>query len=919
MQFALRVNPGKDAQSFLEGKLSSLSKLDPSMSLTKLDEEIRLIFSGRFDKLKKDSRFNSYFLTPRKNLQGEETSRGATVAGAFDLMTSVYSDRAKSAPDKQAKQAELQKFFKDKLEALANVFSADTSMFDKYFVRLFMRSTFYSEELQNDKLEQALSRFEGFLDKQDTLLDFFYWLYYFNQLNQERTSLELRKKTSLSQRLEDQISLGEPLKSLHRQIVLCGMLKGVSRKLVEIAGDHQPLDRIKRVLDQVYDSNGGDEQSLGVLDRFQRFYHLEIEKINEALVFKRILFMNAGHKEASTNRKQWIGEIDIATAGKLVELLKVPATQNGRLSEDQQEQQKLYDSLRKQIDDCGEKAAESETDQEGQSRPGQLDESMLNLLVHRLANPSLLEARIEKVQAELDESRKRQKLDLQSNIVKTYNENIKRLSQCLYYYVEMGALRNKAVENRARGVFEKVGGEVEELERALGGAAKGETAEDNAGGETGDSPREQEAVKPGGEKNGQESGGEKEKKIDPSTIMDPVRRAEVLAAQLKGMPDSNKIKPLKELAYTGGLDALKHILPLSQYNSEFLRNLARGTTIKIILRLLRENEETPMLGIQQKKKLIDFVVGLDNRFAYLQTMEISNPVTIQKILDILIREDKDFTARTLADIIVDEDDKVRATAVKLIAGMLDQNEGSLLMKMLNDRNARVRANVIESLEAVGNRNVLGILMKYKYDKDNRVRANALKAIWNFGHKDIRDSLEEMLISLDEKMKASAVWLIGEIGQHQNELKNLLKVVEKDSEEIVQRNLIVARKKIARREEGIKIFVADDDIKFCKSICARLIHEGFKATAVFNGKALLSAVERATPDLVLLDLRMPLINGLEALKQMRSAEPTAETPVIVMSDVNSAVLLRQIERSGANDYLIKPCNYEQVRDKIKPYV
>ena len=303
----------------------------------------------------------------------------------------------------------------------------------------------------------------------------------------------------------------------------------------------------------------------------------------------------------------------------------------------------------------------------------------------------------------------------------------------------------------------------------------------------------------------------------------------------------------------------------------------------------------------------------------MQNLEITNPATTQKILDILIREDKDFTAKTLAGIIVDEDDKVRATAVKLIAEMLDQNESSLLMKMLNDKNARVRANVIESLEAIGNRNVLGILMKYKYDRDNRVRANALKAIWNFGHKDIRDSLEEMLIDEDEKMKASAVWLIGEIGHHQPDIKRLLKVVEKDFEEIVQRNIEVARRKITRREEGIKIVVADDDIKFCKDICTRLIHEGFKATAVFNGKALLSSVERSTPDLVLVDLRMPLVNGLEALKHLRAAEETAETPVLVMSELNSSVLLKQIERAGANDYILKPCGYEQVKEKIKPFI
>jgi CheY-like chemotaxis protein len=915
MQFALRVNPGKDAQSFLEGKIESLKKLDPVESLTKLDEEVRLIFSGRFDKLKKDSRFKSYFLSPRKNLQNEETNRGATILGAFELMNSAYSDKLKAAPDKEAKQAEMVAYFNDKLEALELIFAGDTSVFSKYFVRIFMISTFNAEKLESDKLEQAMGRFEAFLGDQDILLNFFYWLYKFNLLNQERTSLDQKKTASLTQRLEKQINHNDPMKNLQRQVLLCGMLKDISRRLIEIAGDHKPLDQVKLVLNRIYDSNGEDDNSQGMLDIFQDYYRLEMEKICEALVFKRILFMNAGHREAILNRKQWLEEIDIGTAGKLVELLKVSDPQDGRLSNEQQDQQKLYITLRKQVDELTKEMESGESEQGEQQEPARLDEGSMNLLVLRLANNALLESQIANVQGELDEYRREKKLDLQNSMVESYNEKINRLSQCLYYFVEMDALKNKAVENRAKGVFEKVRRETDELEQTLSGDGDEKKSEDDAE----RLEQDENEGKPDGEKKAQGSEEKKDKKINPATIADPVLRAEVLANQLQDMPDSDKIKPLKELAYTGGLDALKNILPLSQYKSEFLRNLARGTTIKIILRLLRENEETPMLGIQQKKKLIDFVVGLDKRFAYLQTMEISNPVTTQKILDILIREDKDFTAKTLADIIVDEDDKVRATAVKLIAEMLDQNEGSLLMKMLNDRNARVRANVIESLEAIGNRNVLGILMKYKYDKDNRVRANALKAIWNFGHRDIQESLEEMLVSLDEKMKASAVWLIGEIGQHQKELKNLLKVVRKDHEEIVQRNLKIALKKIARREEGIKILIADDNIKFCKSICARLIHEGFKATAVFNGKALLAALAHGTPDLVLLALRMPLINGLEALKQMRSDKATAETPIVMMSDVNSAVLLRQIERSGATDYLIKPCNYEQIKEKIKPYV
>ncbi|MBW7995209.1 MAG: response regulator [Candidatus Glassbacteria bacterium] len=916
MQFALRVNPGRDAQLFLESKVSSLRKLNPGEDMGKLDQEIQYVFTGRYDNVKKDSRFNQYFLTPRKNLHAESTSRGETIIGAFQLMDSVQSELSRSAGDNQVNQ---EQYFQHKIDALEQLFAADIGIFNRYFVQLFLRSTFHDPSMTGDALEEVKARFEEFLSDQDILLNFFAWLHEFSLLNQERNTLDQNKKASLSQRLEDQINHGDTIDTLKRQIVLCEMLKGIARRIIGIAEGHSPLDQVRKVLDEVYDSGGENREQAGVLEKFTDYYRVEIEKVRESLVYKRIMFLNAGHKEALKNRKQWLEAIDIDMAAKLVDLLQVPEPQDGKLSGEQQEQAKLVATFRQQIDECRQAATDTEGGKGDTGPPAagrSFDEGMMNLLVLRLSSNNLLEEEIEKMAGELDDYRRKEKLDYQSNMVKSYNDNIIRLTQCLYYYVEINALRNRAIENRAMDVMESVRQEVSELEETLGKVMAGRREEGGEAAGSGAEKKKQGAADDTEEKDGAKA---KPVKIDLSKITDPVKRAELLAAQLKDMPDSKKIKPLKELAYAGGLDTLKDILPLSQYRSEFLRNLARNTTIKIILRLLRENEETPILGIKQKQKLIDFVVGLDKRFSYLKNMEISNPATIQKIFDILIREDKDFTARTLGDIIIDEDDNVRATAVKMIAEMLDQHESSLLMKMLNDKSARVRANVIESLEATGNRNVLGILMKYKYDKDNRVRANTLKAIWNFGHKDIQESLEEMLISTDDKMKASAAWLIGEIGQGQLDLKNLLKVIEKDKAEPIKRNVQLARQKIARREEGIRILVADDDIKFCQSVCARLIREGFKATAVYNGKALLSAAALEVPDVILLDLRMPLVNGMEALKTLRTNEKTAETPVIMMSELNSTVLLKQISRAGANDYLIKPCNYERIRDKIKPYI
>ena len=401
--------------------------------------------------------------------------------------------------------------------------------------------------------------------------------------------------------------------------------------------------------------------------------------------------------------------------------------------------------------------------------------------------------------------------------------------------------------------------------------------------------------------------------------IDPEEQARLLNKQLKHSSDAKKIKPLKELAFIGGLDSLRYILPLHKYSSEFMRKIARNTVVKIILRTLREDEEKPTLGIQQKKKLIEFIIKLDKKYDRLRNMQLHNPETIKQIFDILIQEDINFTARTLAEIISGSDNRVRATAVKLIAGMIEEKETTLLVKLLNDPDSRVRANVIESLEAMGNRNVVGILMKYKRDKDNRVRASTLKALWSLGYRDIEGSLREMLLDKNSRMRASAVWVIGEIGHKQTDLKDLIDIVEDDEEKIVQDSIERAEKMIIWREKGYRILVIDNDKKFLQEFIRRLAGDGFHVFAAFDGNSGVSTALKQRPEIILLNLRIPEMNGLEVLKELKAQADTRRIPVVVMCDLNSSVLIKKASEAGANDYLFKPFTYEQAKEKIKLFI
>jgi len=912
MEFGLKVNPGLDARSFLENKIEKLGESNFEQSMNRLNEDIRLIFTGQFEKLKKDSRFKQVFLMPRVNLRMEKISLGETFIGAFAVLEKIFNERIAAARGKEERKAVEDEYFNTKLAALEKLFVADISKFEHYFILMFLRYTYQEHLIEGGKLDQIKTKFKEFISEEKTLLKFFYLLDEFNNLNIERGKLDREKKTSLSQRLEDQIKQGEPIKSVKRQIVICQKLKAIAEKLIEISSGHSPLDEIRRVLDEIYVSGETENVIKGILGKFSEYYQYELSILQEALVYEKVLFMNTGAKEAGANRKKWIGEMDFGTVERLVNLLEVKDT-GQRLSHEQKERQELFEKFREKID-----ANRPESTDSSQAEKC-LDEGEMNLLILHLSSASL-EEQISKVDEKLQAYRKKNCVDYQNNIIRAYNGNIDGLAQALYFFLELFAFKKTPLESRGREVLEEVKKESSEMEKEIKKKVYGdeqveemeETQEEEEAGKEG----EKEEKKEEKEKEEEE---EVKRKLDLKFEKDPEKRAELLAKELKNMPDPAKIKPLKELAYTGGMETLKYILPLSQYTSDFLRNMARNAVIKIVLRLLRENEEKAMLGLQQRKKLIDFVVGLEQKYAYLRDMELTNPKTTKKVLDILIREDKDFTAKTLSEILVDEDEKVRAAAVKMIADMLHQKEASLLMKMLSDNDPRVRANVIESLEAVGNRNVLGILMKYKYDKDNRARANALKAIWNFGNKEIADSLEDMLVSPDPKMRASGVWLIGEIGHDQPSIKALLKAVKNDKDEMVQDNLRKSLTKITKREQGIIVLMADDDLEFCKNICLQLKKDGFRPSAAGSGKTALAKIEEQVPDIVLMDLRMPEMNGLEALKAIRANEATKDVPVIMMSDLDSSVLLKQVSKFGANDYLLKPCSYEQVKEKVQNYL
>ena len=114
-----------------------------------------------------------------------------------------------------------------------------------------------------------------------------------------------------------------------------------------------------------------------------------------------------------------------------------------------------------------------------------------------------------------------------------------------------------------------------------------------------------------------------------------------------------------------------------------------------------------------------------------------------------------------------------------------------------------------------------------------------------------------------------------------------------------------------------VVVVDDDIVNLRRTGSVLSQSGIHATAVKSGKALLEFLRSNTPDLILLDVLMPDMNGMETLRRLREGDsPASAIPVIMMTADDSPETREACLQLGAADYLMKPFSAEELVSRVK---
>ena len=83
----------------------------------------------------------------------------------------------------------------------------------------------------------------------------------------------------------------------------------------------------------------------------------------------------------------------------------------------------------------------------------------------------------------------------------------------------------------------------------------------------------------------------------------------------------------------------------------------------------------------------------------------------------------------------------------------------------------------------------------------------------------------------------------------------------------------------------------------------------------NGVEALRALEKLTPDVVMLDLWMPVMNGQDLLEKLRAEDRWNEIPVIIMSALRDKEIVQKLMKLKISDYMVKPITIEQLTERI----
>ncbi|MBN1872320.1 MAG: response regulator [Candidatus Omnitrophica bacterium] len=114
----------------------------------------------------------------------------------------------------------------------------------------------------------------------------------------------------------------------------------------------------------------------------------------------------------------------------------------------------------------------------------------------------------------------------------------------------------------------------------------------------------------------------------------------------------------------------------------------------------------------------------------------------------------------------------------------------------------------------------------------------------------------------------------------------------------------------------KILIVDDETDFVELLKYRLATNKFDVTVAENGVIALEKARKERPDLILLDIKMPIEDGVSTYEQLKEHDETKDIPVIFITAFPNIAVKERVLKMGARDYITKPYDDDDLLEKVR---
>jgi DNA-binding response OmpR family regulator len=108
-----------------------------------------------------------------------------------------------------------------------------------------------------------------------------------------------------------------------------------------------------------------------------------------------------------------------------------------------------------------------------------------------------------------------------------------------------------------------------------------------------------------------------------------------------------------------------------------------------------------------------------------------------------------------------------------------------------------------------------------------------------------------------------------------------------------------------------ILVVDDSPTVGNTVGWILSDRGYSVKVASDGLSALNALQTYKPDLILLDIKLPHVDGIELCKMIRERAVYSAVPIVMLSGLSAQTAIERAQQAGANNYIVKPVNDERL--------